>query len=603
MRRIFLTSGLVLCLACPAFADIAAGTSSASCKESVLGSTTGPVDFTSEWRPMISGTIKLDSQRYTSNDGSPVTPYTTNLSVPEALYAVYGVGVYAARPTVETLSNFTTNNSMTSLTSTPTRTGYTFSGFYTTKATGGTQVIAANGDIIYPDASTQVTTEGDTSTWYARWTPSEARIHYGCGFNNLPYVEGLNISPRAGNGPETTDGYYDEYLTLASTEEDCSLDGDRGGYHFGGWECDANGATGTYTPVTYQSTLNQQGVWTVSQTVGPWKIPNATTCEVVWTPNIYNVTYDHGIAGSRTTGFSGSVSGTTAVFGQDQVTIEGNNFSIPGYTFDGWVGDYDNASGDATPTDYSEGDVLDPYIIGHDLTLTAKWSAKHYTVTYNSGSCTNSPNTTVYTHSNGATYDSNYTVPAAANNAISVKTGYTFVGWNTVTGQTTNNFPDASATPWTRTNGITVYAACSPNSHTVSYSCGSGSCGTPPSNGSANYGQSYNLSSTYGSCAKEGHHATGWDCSGGATLNNATGSQNANTWSSEATISCSVHWVANTVNLNYYQDANANSTFTTGTCTYGSTFNLPSTNLPTKPGYHINGWNIRGNGSASACAD
>lgn len=400
MRRIFLTSGLVLCLACPAFADIAAGTSSASCKESVLGSTTGPVDFASEWRPMISGTIKLDSQRYTSNDGSSVTPYTTNLSVPEALYAVYGVGVYDARPTVETLSNFTTDNRMTSLTSTPTRTGYNFSGFYTTKATGGTQVIAANGNIIYPDASTQVTTEGATSSWHARWTP-----------------------------------------------------------------------------------------------------------------NNYTVTYNAGLHGS-----------------------------------------------------------------GSDVSYTGAANG-------------------------GLTYDATWTTKTFAQTGLSASSGYSFSKWNTAADGSGIDYTAGTAqSAWTTADNLTLYAVYT-NAYPITYSCGSGSCGTPPSNGSANYGQSYNLSSTYGSCAKEGHYATGWDCSGGATLNNATGSQNANTWSSEETISCSVHWVANTVNLNYYQDANANSTFTTGTCTYGSTFNLPSTNLPTKPGYHINGWNIRGNGSASACAD
>ena len=599
MRRIFLTSGLVLCLACPAFADIAAGTSSASCTESVLESTTGPVDFVSDWRPMISAAITLNSNRYTGSNASPTQQYTASrTATPTPLYAIYERGVYSSQPTVGTLSDFTTGNRLSALTRTPQLTGYTFEGFYTTPVSGGTQVIQANGNFIYNAASTQFSNETSTSTWYARWSPEVARINYGCGGPNVPVVQGLDISLSGATGATTTSGHYDGSMTFASTMTGCELTGDRGGYHFGGWECDRDGTTGNYTTTHYYSTLNQ-GVWTVSQTINPWKAGADTTCEVIWKSNTYNITYAHGTAGSRTTGFSGSVPGTTAFFGEDQVTIEGNGFDIPGYTFAGWVGDYDNASGDETPTDYPEGDVLDPYIIGHDLTLTAQWSANHYTVTYNSGSCTNSPNTTVYTHSNGATYDSNYTVPAAANNAISVKTGYTFVGWNTVTGQTTNNFPDASATPWTRTNGITVYAACSPNPHTLSYSCGSAPSGATESvtgsipasyTSNISYGSSYTLSATYGDCALPGYHATGWDCSGGATLTNATSSQS--TWTSDANISCTVHWTANTITLNYYQDENATTTFATDTCTYDGTFTLP-TNYQPRPGYHFNGWNVR----------
>ena len=623
MRRIFLTSGLVLCLACPAFAvDIPSGTSTEDCDESVLGSTTGPVDFSSEWRPMISGAIALNSNRYVDNNGTPTLSYTaTTAAAPTPLYAVYGVGVYSTQPTVGTLSNFTTSNRLSGLSTGPVVTGYNFGGFYTTQAGAisgnGTRVIDASGNFIYTNdtATTQFSTEGTGTTWYARWTPSEARIHYGCGGNNIPYVEGLNISLAGTAEPDTTEGYYDGSLTLASTEGGCSLGGDRGGYHFGGWECDANGATGTYTSVTYQSTLNQQGVWTVSQTVSPWKIPNATTCEVVWTPTTFNISYVHGTAGSRTTGFSGSVSGTTATFGQDPVVIASNGFSIPGYTFAGWSGDYDNDTGNETPTDYNPNDTLEPYLIGHDLTLTAQWTPNNYYVYYRPGA--HGSYASGYTDSNnkfgagasngGGTYDANWSTKSFAASHITQNAGYTFCGWSENSSDTcgSNTILTAGAQQsavWTRTSDLVLYAIYSVNARPITYSCGGmTTCGTPPSNGSANYGQSYNLSSTYGSCAKEGHHATGWDCSGGATLTNATGSQNANTWSSDETISCTVHWVANTVNLNYYQDTNANSTFTTGTCNYGSTFNLPSSNLPTKPGYHKTGWNIRGNGSPSAC--
>ena len=305
MRKLFLTSGLVLCLAYPAFADIAAGTSTASCDESVLGSYTGPVDFTSEWRPIITGAITLDSKRYTSNNGSSVQNPTTN-SNPTTVYALYGVGVYSSQPTVATISNFTTSNRYYALTTNPSMTGYTFAGFYTTKATGGTQVVGADGYFIYDAASTQVTTENGTAIWYARWTANTYTISFGCG-----------------------------------------------------------------------------------------------------------------------------------------------------------------------------------------------------------------------------------SAPSGASTSVT---------------------------------------------------------GSGPSNASATYNSSYGLAESYGTCALQGYTATGWDCSGGATLTNATGSQS--TWTSAANIVCTVHWTANTIGLNFYQDENATTPFTTDTCTYDSTFDLP-TNYQPKPGYHFNGWIVR----------
>ena len=299
MRRIFLTSGLLLCLACPAFADIAAGTSSANCDESVLGSDTGPVDFISQWRPMISGAITLNSGQGANPTAAPAT-----------LYAVYGVGVYNSQPTVQTLANFTTSNRLTSLSTNPQKTGYHMLGVWTTETTGGTQVIDSSGNFIYDAASTQFSTETTPINWYVRWEPDTFNITYSCG-----------------------------------------------------------------------------------------------------------------------------------------------------------------------------------------------------------------------------------TAPSGASETVDVNS-------------------------------------------------------VPPANGSATYTQAYTLSSSYGSCALLGYHATGWDCTGGATLTNATGNQNANTWSSASAIACTVHWTPNEIGLNYYQDENAVTPFTTDTCTYDDTFTLP-TNYQPKNGYHFNGWVVR----------
>jgi hypothetical protein len=76
-------------------------------------------------------------------------------------------------------------------------------------------------------------------------------------------------------------------------------------------------------------------------------------------------------------------------------------------------------------------------------------------------------------------------------------------------------------------------------------------------------------------------------------LTNAKGTQSA--LSNASNIACTVHWAANTLNINYYQDSAANGAttpFTAGTCVYDNVF-TPPTNYNPKNGYHFNGWKVR----------
>ena len=70
MKRIFLTSGLVVCMACPAFADLGPNnmvldaneqetTTSAACKYPTLEGYNGTSTFTAKWTPTYQ-TITLD---------------------------------------------------------------------------------------------------------------------------------------------------------------------------------------------------------------------------------------------------------------------------------------------------------------------------------------------------------------------------------------------------------------------------------------------------------------------------------------------------------------------------------------------------------------
>ena len=153
----------------------------------------------------------------------------------------------------------------------------------------------------------------------------------------------------------------------------------------------------------------------------------------------------------------------------------------------------------------------------------AIWNAQSFTVTYSAGShCSGS-----YTHTNGATYDSNYTIPAAANSAVTPATGYHFNNvWNTAANGSGTAF--TGATPWATASGLTVYSQCEPNVTTVTYSCNGGT-GTPgtPASATATYGQSYTYAGA-GTCANTGQTFGGWNCGAAGTPKTAGTSE---TWS------------------------------------------------------------------------
>jgi len=279
MKRLFLTSGLVLCMACPVFADtpiaIPAGTDTANCDVSTLETYTGPVSFGSVWRPAISGAITLNSNRFTSNNGSAVNTASVT-ATPTPLYSVYGVGLYNSQATANTLSNYTTSNRLTSLTRLPELSGYNFQGFWTTPATGGVQVVEANGQFIYNNdvASTQINTDGLTTTWYARWAEGEYTLTYICSGN-----EGDASTSPATYVTAAQNNHADTYTTgqsysLRSVASVCKLEG----YHadtldnsyINGWSCTGG----------------------LSAASGTWNFAQNVTCTAHWEANDIYLVWD-----------------------------------------------------------------------------------------------------------------------------------------------------------------------------------------------------------------------------------------------------------------------------------------------------------------------
>ena len=114
----------------------------------------------------ISGAIALNSNRWASNDASSAASTASTAAAPTPVYSKYNTGIY---------SNSGATTAVTKLSTNPVMTGYTFAGFYTTKATGGTQVVDASGNFTTA-AKTQITAIGGQATWYARWTAQTSTV-------------------------------------------------------------------------------------------------------------------------------------------------------------------------------------------------------------------------------------------------------------------------------------------------------------------------------------------------------------------------------------------------------------------------------------------
>ena len=125
--------------------------------------------------------------------------------------------------------------------------------------------------------------------------------------------------------------------------------------------------------------------------------------------------------------------------------------TLTGYTFDGWYND-------SSYTTQASGTCVEA-----DRTVHAKWTAKHYTVTYdcNSGNALvqdliDEYDSTSVPPAGGATYDSPYTFWIVDD--ICSKSGYTATGWECKDANSTVINQTSNATAWTVDSNVTCYA-------------------------------------------------------------------------------------------------------------------------------------------------
>ena len=159
--------------------------------------------------------------------------------------------------------NATTNLTGTPAITVPSKTGYTFGGYYTAVAGGGTQVIAANGNVNasvtgYTSATKQWIYAGSV-TLYAKWTQT---------------VTLDNESPTSAGSTSVT-------LTYNSTSHAAITNPTKTGYVFSGWWSEDNG---TGVEIINSSGTLQANKLGYTGAGGVWVKDGATTLYAKWAP-------------------------------------------------------------------------------------------------------------------------------------------------------------------------------------------------------------------------------------------------------------------------------------------------------------------------------
>ena len=438
---------------------------------SIAKGTTGNKSYTANWTP-TNYTIK-----YSLNGGS-LSGQKTNYNVETAAFTL----------------------------PTPTRDGYTFTGWTGTGLSSATKTVTVS--------------KGSTGnrSYTANWSANGYTVTFNY---NKPSTAAGTMS---GNGT-TSKGVT--YAAAYGTLPQPSIPG----WTFNGWYTAASGESGISATTTYTAVGNQTlyAHWTMNTysisynanggslsgqktsynvntdsftlptptkngyTFTGWTGSNGTTAQKSvtiakgstgnksytsnWTPTNYSISYSLN---------GGSLSGQKTSY-----NIETANFTLPtptrnGYTFTGWTGS--NGTTANKSVSIAKGST-------GNKSYTANWTPVNYTITYNANGGSISGQKTSY---NIETAD--FTLPTPT------RTGYTFTGW-TGTGLSAAT---KSVTVSKGSTGNRSYTAnWSINTYTISYTLNGGSLSGQPT--------SYNVESadfTLPTPSKSGYTFTGWTGTG-----------------------------------------------------------------------------------------
>jgi uncharacterized repeat protein (TIGR02543 family) len=338
------------------------------------------------------------------------------------LYAQWKPTEYDITYVLDGGTNNTTNPSSYTGTSTiylkdPTKTGYTFGGWYKNSSFTTSVSTIAKGST------------GDL-TLYAKWTP----ITYTIKFDGNGSTSGSMSSM---TGLEYDEDYWLNDNTFKRT-----------GYTFDHWNIRANDGGMDYD--------DGELVWNLAS-----EDDAVITLYAQWEPITYTIKFDANAYGYE----EGSMSDMKLEY-DEATTLMTNNYTFYGYTFGGW-----NTASDGSGTSYADKASVKNLTTtaGGTITLYAQWYPNYYYLNLDGNGSTSGS----YTGKYWGYTDMNYNLPAN----VYERTGYAFAGWNTNKDGSGESFADKGSI-WgvAEYDGVTysLYAQWTPVTYTITYHLNSG---------------------------------------------------------------------------------------------------------------------------------
>ena len=424
----------------------------------------------------------------------------------------------------------------------PTRTGYTFHGYYT--GTGG------SGTAYYDSVMTSLRSwdiDGNT-TLYAYWTGNEYTITFD--------------KDGGSGGTATADAVFGSPMPDATAPV-------YSGYSFAGYYTESDGAGTQYYSYAMES-------------VTSWDITAATTLYAYWVENDYTVTLNGGSYGG-----TGSV---TATFGDSMPAATAP--TLPeGYTFTGYFEEYD-IRGRGTGDQYYSAVMASVrnWDIPSDTTLYMGFDGNPYTVTFDQqGGAGGFPAIPVI-----------YDEPL---DSVSVpfRPGYTFQGYYTSAGgvgtQYWNEFGDSAGLDWNIASDTTLYAYWTANTYTVYFDQQSGSGGTTSTTGT--YGQPM-PAATAPTLFNNDFNGYFTETGGGGTQYYAADMGSMRTWDIDGPILLFAYWTIKEYTVTLHPQGGSGGTETVQVSYYCS---MPPAVAPTMEGYRFLGYYDGSGGSGTQYYD
>lgn len=423
------------------------------------------------------------------------------------------------------------------------RTGYTFSSWNTYSDGTGTKILKGG------KTKNLAQTQDLNVVLYAQWTP----ITYTVAYN-------------ANNGTGTTASSTHTY-DVAKTLTDNAFT--RTGYTFNGWNLKADGTGTSYT--------NKASVKNLSYTKGA-----TVTLYAKWSANTYAITFDK----QQGTGGTDKVNGTF-----DAAMPSATMPTRTGYIFQGY---FSKTNGQGTKYYNADGSSASKYNVDGDLALYAYWKPITYKVVFDA----NKGNGTMTSVT--MTYDVNTVLTAST----ITRTGYDFMGWNTLANGNGSSYADkATVRNLTTKNGdtVTLYAQWGAVAYSVKYNAGTLGKGTM-----ANSKHEFDVYQklTKNAFTRTGYHFNKWSTGADGTGTTYTDEQSvANlTTVKDSVVNLYANWTPNTYNVKYDGNTSTSGSMSNSKHTYDTAAALTA-NSYAKTGYTFSKWNLKTDGSSTSYAD